>query len=388
MAAAPEDEAGDWACLTAAELDADLLECEAADDSSGQGGLLGESSLQEALRRGLGSKIGAALESEAFFAAPKALQCVAAELQELLVDVDTLRFEAASLAASIAHGPLRPPAPAARGGSGTGRDAGSPAGPPAAVGEAIAGEAPVAEAFGLAAAPTAPPALELSPPSGAVGGPPDYKRRLEALPRALYIERKVRLCMGEVDKYQDGKDIGRDELIVNGAHLSGAKGGYAAAVEAIAAGLRAGDRSEAWPPEPAERAAQLLLSVLNRTSSGFAAFEEVLRLYDCHDAVIVSPDSAAARPLEASVVSGCALGRAHTRYAVRGLSGDGAPLAVIDTEFCFRIPTALLRQLVEPGSGDGSWGDGWEVEGWASEEIPAAILLRWSPPAAAPSAPP
>ena len=43
----------------------------------------------------------------------------------------------------------------------------------------------------------------------------------------------------------------------------------------------------------AQCAAQLLLSALNRTSSGFAAFEEVRRIFDCQDIVVVAPESAA-----------------------------------------------------------------------------------------------
>merc|ERR1712232_1045613 len=95
-------------------------------------------------------------------------------------------------------------------------------------------------------------------------------------------------------------------------------------------------------------AAQMLLSGLNRTSSGFAAFEEVLRLFDCPDVVIVSPQSAAARPLEAIVIGGIALGRAHTRYAVhRADTGNDSPLLVVDAEFTFRVTTAVLRDLAQ-----------------------------------------
>merc|ERR1712129_144246 len=150
--------------------------------------------------------------------------------------------------------------------------------------------------------------------------------------------------------------------------VSGAQGGYAAAVEAIARGLSsAAAAGMAGQVKAKEHASQLMLSVLNRTSSGFAAFEEVLRLFDCLDVVVISPDSAAAHPLEVAVLAGCALGRAHTRYVVRQADGCGEPLVTVDAEFSFQVPTALLGGLTEvPGQG----------QAWAAEEISAFILLR------------
>lgn len=352
-----DEEAGDWACLTEADLEADLLECEEAAAVGNQplaAGRLGadavleEDRLRKALRRGPAARAGAALDADVFLAAPRALHDLAAQLQELLVEVDTLRFERAALAASLAHGPLRPPK--ADAGTGPGDDT------------------DFAACAANALRVVKPPPLELSLPAQATG-PADYQRLLEAFPRVLYIERRVKLCMADVDRYQDSKDISRDQLVVNGTALSGAKGGYTAAVEAVTAGLLAGAAGECWRPEATERAAQLVLSVLNRTSSGFAAFEEVLRLFDCPSSVIIAPDSAAARPLEAVVLGGCALGRAHTRYAVRHADAAGEPLAVVDAEFAFRAPTAMLRRLAESRD----LGDVWP-----SEEISAAILLRCS----------
>merc|ERR1712060_100900 len=100
---------------------------------------------------------------------------------------------------------------------------------------------------------------------------------------------------------------------------------------------------------------EMLLGVLNRTNSGFAAFEEVLRMFDCQDVVIISPDSSAARPLEVAVLSGCALGRAHTRYAVRRADAAGDPLAVVDADFTFRLHTTLLGRLTKKPLGSQSW---------------------------------
>lgn len=175
-----------------------------------------------------------------------------------------------------------------------------------------------------------------------------------------------------MNQYQDAKDINRDELVVNGIAISGAKGGYTAAVDAIRDGLNsaASDAGgKALSPKAQESAAQLLLSILNRTSSGFIAFEEVLRLFDCPDVTIVAPESAAAKPLEALVLGGIALGRAHTRYSVRCSDGAGRPLAVVDATFSFRVSVEMLSQLVE-GEHDRS--------SCPAEELQASVSLQWA----------
>merc|ERR1712048_594716 len=188
-------------------------------------------------------------------------------------------------------------------------------------------------------------------------------RLLGALPQKLYRDRLLRFCAGDVRVKQDEKDINRDELVVNGQAISGARGGYAAAVGALRSALCSS--GDVWPSqEAAYRAAQLLLSVLNRTSSGFAAFEEVLKRFDCQDVVVVSPESAQARPLEASVFEGVALGRAHTRYSVRNLDGSGDPIAVIDASFVFRVCVDTLKRLSVQQEGN-----------WPVEEIRGPILL-------------
>merc|ERR1712048_564587 len=188
-------------------------------------------------------------------------------------------------------------------------------------------------------------------------------RLLGALPQKLYRDRLLRFCAGDVRVKQDEKDINRDELVVNGHAISGARGGYAAAVGALRTALSSS--GNAWPSnDAAERAAQLLLSVLNRTSSGFAAFEEVLKLYDCQDVVVVAPESAQARPLEASVFEEVALGRAHTRYSIRHHDGSGDPITVVDASFVFRVCITTLQRLAVQQEGT-----------WPVEEIRGAILL-------------
>eukprot|EP00928_Gymnodinium_smaydae_P030925 TRINITY_DN22859_c0_g4_i1.p1 TRINITY_DN22859_c0_g4~~TRINITY_DN22859_c0_g4_i1.p1 ORF type:complete len:378 (+),score=108.83 TRINITY_DN22859_c0_g4_i1:64-1197(+) len=360
-----EEEEDDWACPTLAEIEADLAECEAAAASADS--RIDEEELRSLLRQ--------RSDAEVFFSMDRALKGIAGELQGVLVQAETLQLDAAALAASIAGGPLKPPE-ASRGAPSARR--------PSALdlfGSAAAAQAAIPSSL-QPAAPAA--AAELSSASGvggagagSAGGAGDlreeYKRLLAGFPPELVVRRSLRLCVGDVNQYQDKKDIGRDQLIVNGRLISGAQGGYAAAVGAIAASLGEASR---WAEGSADRAARLLLSVLNRTSSGFTAFEEVLRLYDCQDAVIVSPESAQARPLELSVLEGVALGRAHTRYAVRLPDGSGEPLLVVDAVFVFRVETSALRQLAADKAG------GEDPDSWPASTVPALVLLSRSAGAA------
>mmetsp|Transcript_51946 Transcript_51946/g.93402 ORF Transcript_51946/g.93402 Transcript_51946/m.93402 type:complete len:361 (-) Transcript_51946:67-1149(-) len=337
----------EWACLTQADLEADLAESEEAVAPVSSHLLNPQGASEEELQRLVQSGAAPSFDVGSLFKARRTLHGVAVDLQSALAEVEALQFASAALVASLLYGPLRPSSWTA---------AGSPV------------QWKAAEEFGSSAVPAAPPSLELDPPASA-GSLADYQRRLTGLPRSLFVPRDVRLCMREVDKYQDEKDINRDELRVNGAPISGARGGYVAAVAAIAGALHTANADggrEAWCSEAEEHAAQMILGILNRTSSGFAAFEEVLRLFDCPEVVLVAPESAAARPLECAVLKGLVLCHAHTRYSVRRSDGSGAPVAVIDAIFAFRIPTALLKRLVERPDGQSSW---------PIEELPAAVLL-------------
>eukprot|EP00927_Polykrikos_kofoidii_P026844 TRINITY_DN23835_c0_g1_i1.p1 TRINITY_DN23835_c0_g1~~TRINITY_DN23835_c0_g1_i1.p1 ORF type:complete len:371 (+),score=77.24 TRINITY_DN23835_c0_g1_i1:91-1203(+) len=344
----------DWACLTLAEFDADFAESgEAA--TAGKSRQHGDEELRLLLQQ-RASALG--ISAEVFFSADLTLKGLAAELHGILVQVETLQQDAAALIASARQGPLKPPEEA------RGRFAGSKA----------SRHLCASEVFGLGArANAAPPSgLDAPAPSSATGGLVDYQRLLEGLPPALFVERRLRLSFGDVNTYQDSKDIGRDNLVINGVAIAGACGGYTAAVAALKAALQQADAT-AWHGGArggeiaVERGAQLLLSVLNRTSSGFAAFEEVLRLFDCPEVVVVSPESAQAKPLEATVLEGVVLGRAHTRYSVVQADGSGAPLAVIDAVFVFRVSTAMLRRLIaeEPSAS----------QQWPADDICAPILL-------------
>lgn len=344
-----EEEEDNWACLSWAELKEDLDECEEAKPAAG---LLSLSpyATEEDLRLVVQQREAApkGIDLDSLFAAHHALHDIAAELQAALVQVEKLQFCCGSLAGALAHGPLRPPRDTEDAWAGFSAD----------------------QAFGPAAAPKAPPPLELAAPAAA-GALPEYRRLLTGLPPALFVERKLQLCVGEVDHRQDEKDINRDNLLINGAAISGAQGGYEAAVSSLAAALlKAGNSTGgAWLKGAEVKAAQLLLSALNRTSSGFAAFEEVLRLFNCPDVTIVAPDSAAARPLEAVVVGGVVLGRAHTCYSVRKADGSGAPLAVVDAYFVFRVGTSTLRRLTHSVGGHASS---------KATEIRAVVLLNRS----------
>jgi hypothetical protein len=309
--------------------------------------LLGPQSTEDDLRHLLHQHAAVPnFDVDALFAAHRALKGIASDLQCALTQVEDLQFASASLVALLTHGPLKAPGSSI-----------SPVG--------ISME----EAFGPSTAPQPPPALEFESPATAVNLVA-YQHRLAALPRAFFIPRCIKLCMGDVNRYQDTKDINRDSLLVNGVAISGAHGGYDAAVTALADGLRAASSDaggRTWHGDTEDLAAQLLLGTLNRTSSGFIAFEEVLQLLNCPDAVIVAPESAAAKPLEAVVIGGLVMGRAHTRYSVRRFDGSNAPLVMVDAVFCFRVTTSVLQRLVQGGPGN-----------WPTEDVQAVVLLQLS----------
>lgn len=282
-----------WACLTGADLAADLA------------GLDGAGPAEAAeVQRLLGEAAVISNESD---------QKIASSLQKLCAEAEQMQFNLASMVARIT--PPGPLAPRATGGV------------PSAV----------AEGWDVQAS---PPALNFRWPSSAASLE-DYEERLRAMPAAVAIRRELQLSLSKLDCRQDEKDINRDTLEVNGLEVKGAEGGYHAAVRAIAKVL---DRGTG---RGCSEAAQMLLSVLNRTTSGFMAFEEVLKLLES-DVVVISPESAAARPLELSIVgattAATALGRAHTRYGVHRADASGQLLSV-DAFVCFRVEGEKLQRL-------------------------------------------
>lgn len=284
-----------WACLTSADLAADLASLEAA-------GAAAESSAAE-VRRLLGEAAVISNESD---------QKIASSLQKLCAEAEQMQFNLASMVAKITPpGPLAPPTA------------------PAAVVSSAGWEVQAL-----------PPTLTCHRWPSAAQSLEDYEERLAALPESVAIARDLQLSLSKLDCRQDEKDINRDTLEVNGLEVKGAEGGYHAAVRAISDVLRHAGRGGCT------EAAQILLSVLNRTTSGFMAFEEVLKLLEQGDFVVISPESASARPLELSIVGNVALGRAHTRYAVHRADASGQLLSV-DAFVCFRVDGEKLRQLVE-----------------------------------------
>lgn len=358
----------EWACPCVADVELDLAECEEAAVGAAASVAESQRATEEELRPLLKGRAAASgIDADIFLATEAALRGVAAELHGAQVQAETLQHDAAALVAALRVGALRPPPRPplqARPPAGPGQG-GAPAPPPAPAGGRQTRPS-TDQIFGPRTRPPAelPAVLDAPAPAGAVGGLPEYNRLLSGLPRELLVRRQLRLSMADVHRYQDEKDIGRDQIVINGEAISGARGGYAAAVCALQTALVvSGGAWQGQSAADAERAAQLLLSVLNRTSSGFAAFEEVLRLFDCPDCVIVSPESAQARPLEATVLEGVVLGRAHTRYAVRRCDGDGEALEVVDAVFVFRVGAGLVRRLAAEGARQ------------AVEQVPAAILL-------------
>lgn len=326
-----------WANLTVQDLESDLRECEDSRNFSAK-------DFRQA------DQLSASLinDVEALFAAQRTLHDSAFELQAALAQVEMLQIDSAALVANLEHGPLRAP--------GTERlvDVGVTA----------------VEAFGSAAGPVMPPSvLDGLAALGSAETVVEYERRLATFPPSLFIGRTLRLCVAEVDQYQDAKDIGRDTVVVNGHCISGARGGYRAAVDELVAGLRA---TGTWTCEAAERAAQLILGALNRTSSGGTAFEQVFKIFDCPDVVFIAPESAAARPLEAILLDGVVLGRAHTRYGLHTVGGEGSAMAVVDANFTFRLSIDTLHSLAEVRRVEG------DNARWPADEIRAAILLSHS----------
>eukprot|EP00930_Biecheleria_cincta_P051358 TRINITY_DN36539_c0_g1_i1.p1 TRINITY_DN36539_c0_g1~~TRINITY_DN36539_c0_g1_i1.p1 ORF type:complete len:342 (-),score=66.48 TRINITY_DN36539_c0_g1_i1:38-1063(-) len=318
----PED---DWACLTEEDLAADLLECEKELEERGNSGWDRgvEEKLKEALKRGAGTSQSIKINTDVFSTAQQAIQEIAGDLHAVVANVGMMQFETAALVAAIAHGPLRPPES-----TGSGPWIGLPA-------RAVFGPevmAPVPPETTAASMPASATSLE------------EYELRVAGLPRLLVIGRDLELSVKALDPKQDEKDINRDNLIVNSQEISGSKGGYKAAVAAIASGLQLS--GTAANSEEEHLGAQVLLSALNRTCSGFVAFREVLRIFDCDPLVVVSPESAAAKPLEAAITAGVALGCAHTRYAVHRADGSGSgPVTAIDAYFHFRVDSATLASL-------------------------------------------
>lgn len=345
MAVEPED---DWACLQLSELLEDLAEWEQEQEAmptSTNASTLGAEATAEQLRSLAKAHTGPNLDVEPLFKAHSALQDIAADLVSLCYEVETMQFGSAAFLAAL-RGPLQPP----QGGE---------------IGWSCAPRA--LQLFGgpqaLPTGPGAQVSTELPSESTDLAG---YQKRLNALPEVICADSPLKLSVSLIDEYQDGKDIKRDDICVNGKEVRGANG-YDAVLEVLSKAFASADSKFARDSDGARRASQMMLSALNRTTSGFKAFEQVLRVFNCLDAVIVSPDSKAAKPLEAVILEGIALGRAHTRYDV--FTMEGTPLLHVDAFFVFRVPTAELEQIVLKRG-----------DKWPEKDIPGAVFLRRAAP--------
>jgi len=150
----------------------------------------------------------------------------------------------------------------------------------------------------------------------------EYHRLCKEFPNILRISIDCEFAH-EVDEYQDGKDLQRDSLVLNGEFISGADYGYKKIVEEVTH----------WCSS--EKTAKKILQALNRTFSGGTAFDHVLQTFGT-DFVDITPASAEAKPLTVAVSPTAAIGSAHTRYLVFA-ENAGAQILEVNAFFTFRM---------------------------------------------------
>ncbi|KAJ8527380.1 hypothetical protein ON010_g14884 [Phytophthora cinnamomi] len=114
--------------------------------------------------------------------------------------------------------------------------------------------------------------------------------------------------LSEAEIFQDAKDIGRDELLINGQRVEGTRG-YDAVVDALQHELehvlarQAGKTPEQTPMAVSNALQSVAMAVLhasNRTESGGSSYELLGKFLSNHemDRVLLRPASARAAPLE------------------------------------------------------------------------------------------
>ncbi|CEG49746.1 uncharacterized protein PHALS_07494 [Plasmopara halstedii] len=114
--------------------------------------------------------------------------------------------------------------------------------------------------------------------------------------------------LSEAEIFQDAKDIGRDELLINGERVEG-KRGYDAVVDALQRELefvlahQVGKTPEQTPMEVSNALHSVAMAVLhacNRTESGGCSYELLTKFLSNHevDRVLLRPASARATPLQ------------------------------------------------------------------------------------------
>ncbi|CAI5713926.1 unnamed protein product [Hyaloperonospora brassicae] len=119
------------------------------------------------------------------------------------------------------------------------------------------------------------------------------------------------LTLSEAEVFQDAKDIGRDELLINGVRVEGTRE-YDAVVEALQRELelvlarQAGKTVEQTSVDvnnALQSIAMAVLHAINRTESGGSSYELLSKFVSSHevDRVLLRPNSARAAPLEVCV---------------------------------------------------------------------------------------
>ncbi|KAI9919880.1 hypothetical protein PsorP6_015396 [Peronosclerospora sorghi] len=176
---------------------------------------------------------------------------------------------------------------------------------------------------------------------------------------ALTTDARHRIpSFSEAEICQDAKDIGRDEMVINGTHVHG-QSGYDAVLDALEREFelvlarhvgRAPQQTPMAVSHALQSIAMTVLHASNRTESGGRAFE-LLRRFLCHDRILLRPASARAPPLQVQVDVGpyveqqrpvWAFGLrvqlvAVTWYLVCDARDPSRELQLLETTYCTRL---------------------------------------------------
>ncbi|KAF4315876.1 hypothetical protein BBO99_00008668 [Phytophthora kernoviae] len=137
---------------------------------------------------------------------------------------------------------------------------------------------------------------------------PSYLQQVLALSSDEPSNESRMPTLSEAEIFQDAKDIGRDELLINGERVEGTRG-YDAVVDALQKELeqvlarQVGKMPEQTPMAVSNALQAVAMAVLhasNRTESGGSAYELLAKFISNHevDRVLLRPASARAAPLE------------------------------------------------------------------------------------------
>uniref|UniRef100_A0AAV1VJP7 Uncharacterized protein n=1 Tax=Peronospora matthiolae TaxID=2874970 RepID=A0AAV1VJP7_9STRA len=138
-----------------------------------------------------------------------------------------------------------------------------------------------------------------------------YLRQILALNTSDCGDTSRTTTLSEAEIFQDAKDIGRDELLINGVQVEGTRK-YDAVVDALQRELKlvlasqVGKTIEHAPlavNNALHSIAMAVLHAINRTESGGSSYEVLSKFLSSHemDRVLLRPNSARAAPLEVHV---------------------------------------------------------------------------------------